>query len=141
MLEVRARGPVTERQIVEAEQKLGIHLPEPYRSWMRRTGGGPPDQIYDIESVDGAVKTFVGLESTYNIVDQYRGFDELLPRDLIRVAHGSGGTIALKVKGEDIGSVWWSDHDKADLLGAESPSHEYVTRLADNFEAFLAMFD
>jgi hypothetical protein len=141
MLEVRAWGPVSEEQLVEAELKLGVQLPEPYRSWLGRTGGGHPDKLYEIESVDGTVKTFVGLEGTYNIADQYHGFDELLPRDLIRIAHGTGGTVALKVKGEDVGSVWWSDHDQADLLGAEAPSYEYLTKLADDFGAFLAMFD
>lgn len=140
MLEVEARGPVSDEDLARVEQQLGVSLPPAYRRWLQATGGGPPEEPYGIDEVDGEVNTFVGLGPDYSILAQYQGFDQLLPRDLIRIAYGNGSTIAIKVKGEDIGSVWWSDHDKAQSIGASEPSYDYCTMIAEDFEAFVGRF-
>ncbi len=144
MLEVEARGPVSDEDLARVEQQLGVSLPPAYRRRLQTTGGGPPEEPYGIDEVDGEVNTFVGLGPDYSILEQYQGFDVLLPRDLIRIAYGNGGTIAIKVKvkvkGEDVGSIWWSDHDKAQSIGASEPSYDYCTKIAEDFDAFLARF-
>lgn len=137
MIEVRPRGELGMHEIADAERELGTRLPEQYRRWLQSTGGGPTVDDYEVPEVDGGFGTFVGLAGDYRLTTQYVGFDELLPRDLIRIAYGDGGTVAIKVAGEDVGSIWWSDHDHADALGAEVASYEYVTKLADDFDSFL----
>lgn len=136
-VDVEARGPVDEEQVAAAEAQLGVRLPEPYRAWLKATGGGHLTTPAELPQVDGEITTFVGFGDDYRLTNQYTGFDDTLPRDYIRIAHGNGGTLVIKVSGEDIGSVWWADHDRADELELTEPSTEHLTRLADEFDDFL----
>ncbi|GAB3754836.1 SMI1/KNR4 family protein [Microlunatus parietis] len=140
MLEVDAREPASELQIAEVESALGFQLPEAYRSWLKATNGAEVPQDTPVPGTEGN-----GLFSEFEPVERlpmvraYEGSD-VIPRDYVAVNIGDGGAVAIKVRGDDIGSVWWADFDQAELLGiADGSSQEIMRRLADNWDEFLAL--
>jgi hypothetical protein len=137
MPELRQKGPVTEQQIADAERKLGIRLPETYRSFLRSTGGGSLAESYVLPQYGGSalIKQFWDIDSLVEM--QHAGFSEVIPHDYIAVAVGGGGAACVKVTGEDTGSVWWADYDQAEMIDAEEPTEEVMTKLADDFDSFL----
>ncbi len=137
-LDVDAREPASESQIAAVEAKLGTRLPETYRTWLTTTNGGEVPQDTPIPGTDGN-----GLISDFEPVERlpmlraYEGND-VIPRDYVALNIGDGGAVAIKVEGDDTGSVWWADFDQAELLGiAEGSSQEIMLRLADDWDAFL----
>lgn len=134
---VEPRGPVSEEQIAAVEADLGVRLPEPYRSWLRETNGGELAEELEVSGTDGngLLSDLDGVERLPVIQDLAR--NKVVPDDYVVVTLGHGGSLALKIKGEDAGSVWWADFDLADELGVDGPSQETMRRLADGWDGFL----
>lgn len=141
MLEVEPEGPVTEDQIADVEAKLGVdRFPDAYRRWLARTGGGTLSGDTTVPGTDGN-----GLLSWINGPDklpllQQLERNDVVPADAVVISGGHGGALALRVRGEDEGSVWWVDYDLADELDIYEASEQVMRRLADDFDGFLALF-
>lgn len=140
MLEVNGREPASESQIAEVESALGLRLPEAYRRWLRTTNGAEVPQDTPIPGTDGN-GLFSELESAERLplLRAYEGND-VIPRDYVALNIGDGGAVAIKTRGDDLGSVWWADFDSAERLGiADGSSQEIMLRIADNWDQFLAL--
>jgi hypothetical protein len=137
----RQRGPITEEQIAEAEDKLGVRIPETYRSFLRSTDGGALAESYVVPESGGSglIEEFWDINSLVQM--QHAGFNEVIPHDYIAVASGGGGAACVKVTGDDTGSVWWADYDHAEEMDAEEPTEEVMTKLANDFDTFMALLD
>jgi hypothetical protein len=112
---IRSLGTLSEQQLRDAEDRLGFALPAGYRRWLAATNGGDlelgatlPDRDFIWE--DRAL----GLrpDSDFDLVSCCTYFQDRFTPDYLPVADVSDGMLALKVKGERRGSVWfWSDDD------------------------------
>lgn len=133
-------GPASEDDLRAVESALGLQLPPSYRSWMLRVGGGElaRDEVVPGSGGDALigeidpVADLVGyreLESTANV-----------PAEFLVVTLGQGGCLALRVGGDDEGSVWWADTAAAGSIPDDAPAPEIMRRLADDFDAFLELF-
>lgn len=139
-LQVEPRERASEDQIAAVETELGLRLPESYRRWLSTTNGCevPRDTIVPGTGGNGL---FSELEPVGALPEtrKYGGHD-VIPDEYLVLNIGDGGAVALKVAGGDVGSVWWGDLDRAEVLGiAEGSSQEIMLRLADDWDAFLAM--
>ena len=113
---IRSLGTLSEQQLRDAEERLGFPLPEDYRSWLAATNGGDPELAVTLPDRD-----FLWEHRAYglrpdapleDVVYCYSYFRDRFTPDYLPVVDVSGGILALKVKGERHGSVWfWSDDD------------------------------
>jgi SMI1 / KNR4 family (SUKH-1) len=140
MLTVESYGTVAEADVAGVEQATGVQLPAAYRSWLLQTGSGEIGDYIDIPGTDGTLSDFLPVDE---LVKQQKrtGFKALVPEGWFIVATGHGGSLWLKTMGDDHGSVWWADYDKAGEIAEDDPTEEIMVRVADDFAAFLVMFD
>lgn len=135
-------GPETEQRLTQAEQDLDLRMPDPYRRFLLEfggskvsttvpdTGGGYLQELFDVDDL---------IE--WNTDARQFGFPAYIPATYLMVGHGSGGAPCIRMTGEDQGSVWWADFDKAGEYEEEEPRDEIMIRLADDFDTFLAQFE
>jgi hypothetical protein len=144
MIEIRPNGPVSESRIADAETRLGVTFPGPYRQWLATTGGGPTtDSIVIPGSNDlRAFGRFLGIggDPGFDLTEVQRsGFAEVVPEEFLVIAYGHGGSICIRVSGESRGSVWWADYELSLTIAPDGgPTPEVMRKLADDFDAFIA---
>ena len=150
MIEYEAEGPVAEEDIEELEVRLGLALPEDYRTWLKETNGAHVDSL-GVEN--GLVNSFVGVlddDSEGGLAqrqEQRQGsFGGWVPAEYLLVSYGAGGAVCLKVEEPDRGSVWWADYDAGAELAPEGdrafdPLPVILSRLADNWSQFISGYE
>ncbi|MGW5422367.1 SMI1/KNR4 family protein [Streptomyces sp. NPDC003943] len=139
---------VSEQQVQGVEEDLGYRLPGAYRSFLKAAGGCAP--------VGTALDAELGLlvDQPFFTVREEAGINDLvyvnkclrdhLTKDYLGVAFVQGGILAVKVRGEAVGSVWFLPYDDARDAGAVAAGwtvNERVERLllpcGADFDAFL----
>ncbi|MEU3856869.1 SMI1/KNR4 family protein [Streptomyces sp. NPDC028722] len=137
---------VPEAQVQGLEEDLGYRLPGAYRSFLKAAGGCAP--------VGAALDAELGLlldQPFFTVRDEAAVNDlayvnkclrDHLTKDYLGVVFVQGGLLAVKVKGERAGSVWFCAYDDVrDVDPSWSPA-ERVERLllpcGDDFDAFLS---
>ncbi|MDH6112478.1 hypothetical protein P3T36_001361 [Kitasatospora sp. MAP12-15] len=136
---------VGEELLQGAEERLGYRLPGPYRSFLKLAGGRGPIGV--------ALDTELGLllDQPFLTVGEEYGVDDLvyankclrdhLTKDYLGIAYAQGGIVALKVRGAELGSVWFCLYDDARDTGAPEEPADRVQRLllrcGDTFDDFL----
>ncbi|MFF3289015.1 SMI1/KNR4 family protein [Streptomyces sp. NPDC003023] len=135
---------VTEQQLLSVEEDLGYRLPGAYRSFLKAAGGSAPvGAALDAELgllVDQPFFTVRDEAAVNDLVYVNKCLRDHLTKDYLGVAFVQGGILALKVRGADIGSVWFCAYDDArDQDGWQV--QERVDRLllpcGEDFDAFL----
>ncbi|WP_377500324.1 SMI1/KNR4 family protein [Microlunatus sp. GCM10028923] len=116
-LEYQALDPATQEQIATAEAELGFRIADGYRNWLLTPNGASISQGATVPGTDGN-GLFLELEPVERlpIIRPFEGM-HVIPRDYLVLNIGDGGSIAVKSMHDDIGSVWWADLDKAEVLG------------------------
>ncbi|AXK36439.1 cell wall assembly protein Knr4 [Streptomyces armeniacus] len=108
---------VSEAQVVEIEEKLGYRLPAAYRSFLKAAGGSAPRGVaLDAELgllVDQPFFTVRGEPAVDDLVYINKCLRDHLSKDYLSVAFVQGGIIAVKVRGDRIGTVWFCAYDDA----------------------------
>ncbi|MFF0437221.1 HNH endonuclease [Streptomyces sp. NPDC004327] len=139
---------VSEQQVQGLEEDLGYRLPGAYRSFLKAAGGCAP--------VGTALDAELGLlvDQPFFTVREEAGINDLvyvnkclrdhLTKDYLGVAFAQGGILAVKVRGEAVGSVWFCPYDDARDAGATAAGwsvNERVERLllpcGADFDEFL----
>lgn len=139
---------VSEQQVQGVEEDLGYRLPGAYRSFLKAAGGCAP--------VGTALDAELGLlvDQPFFTVREEAGINDLvyvnkclrdhLTKDYLGVAFVQGGILAVKVRGEAVGSVWFCPYDDARDAGAAAAGwtvNERVERLllpcGADFDEFL----
>jgi hypothetical protein len=135
---------VSESQVLGVEEDLGYRLPGAYRSFLKAAGGCAP--------VGAALDPELGLlvDQPFFTVRDEAGVNDLvyvnkclrdhLTKDYLGVTFVQGGILAVKVRGENTGSVWFCAYDDARDQDGWTV-HERVERLllpcGDDFDEFL----
>ncbi|GAA1975049.1 SMI1/KNR4 family protein [Kitasatospora viridis] len=136
---------VTEDLVQSAEERLGYRLPGPYREFLKLAGGrGPVGVALDTELGLLLDQPFLTLTEEYGPADLVyvnKCLRDHLTKDYLGIAYAQGGLVALKVRGDRIGSVWFCPYDDArDTGGPEDPAARVARLLlpaGDSFDDFL----
>ncbi|NGO78310.1 cell wall assembly protein Knr4 [Streptomyces sp. YC504] len=144
----KASVAVTEQQLLGVEEDLGYRLPGAYRAFLKAAGGcAPVGAALDAELgllIDQPFFTVRDEAAVNDLVYINKCLRDHLTKDYLGVAFVQGGILAVKVKGERAGSVWFCAYDDARDSGetASWSVAERVQRLllpcGEDFDAFLA---
>jgi A nuclease of the HNH/ENDO VII superfamily with conserved WHH/SMI1-KNR4 cell-wall len=136
---------VSEAQVREVEEELGYRLPGAYRTFLKAAGGCAPkgvaldpelglllDQPFFTVREDAAVNDLVYVNKCLR---------DHLTKDYLAIGYLQGGVLAVKVKGERPGSVWFCAYDDArDGERWDTPAArvaELLLPCGDTLDAFL----
>ncbi|MCX2183164.1 SMI1/KNR4 family protein [Streptomyces sp. SKN60] len=139
---------VSEQQVQGVEEDLGYRLPGAYRSFLKAAGGSAPvGTALDAELgvlVDQPFFTLREEAGINDLVYVNKCLRDHLTKDYLGVAFVQGGLLAVKVRGQGTGSVWFCPYDDArdaGELAAAWTVNERVERLllpcGADFDAFL----
>ncbi len=136
-------GSVPEEAMAQLEEHLGFQLPPSYRRFLAGTDGGRP--------INPAVNLACGF-----IIDNWlfglrrdNPFQELIranatlydrfTEEFLGIGYVQGGMLALKIRGGDLGSVWYFDDDDFrdnDQRDAASVCADLLIRVGNDFDDF-----
>ncbi|EST32535.1 hypothetical protein N566_20040 [Streptomycetaceae bacterium MP113-05] len=133
-----------ERRVVEAEERLGYRLPAAYRSFLKAAAGCAPRGV----ALDPGLgllldQPFFALrdEAAVNdLVYVNKCLRDHLTKDYLGVAFVQGGILTLKVRGEQLGTVWFCTYDDArdhDGLDMAQRTAELLRPCGADFDEFL----
>ncbi|WP_431042551.1 SMI1/KNR4 family protein [Streptomyces sp. P1-3] len=135
---------VTEEQVLGVEEDLGYRLPEAYRSFLKAAGGcAPVGAALDAELgllVDQPFFTVREEAAVNDLVYVNKCLRDHFTKDYLGVGFVQGGVIAVKVKGDAIGSVWFCAYDDArdqDGWTVQDRVERLMLPCGDDFDAFL----
>ncbi|MFJ7155922.1 SMI1/KNR4 family protein [Streptomyces sp. NPDC101118] len=135
---------VTEQQVQGVEEDLGYRLPEAYRSFLKAAGGCAPVGVgLDPELgllVDQPFFTVRDEAAVNDLVYVNKCLRDHLTKDYLAVAFAQGGLIAVKVRGESAGSVWFCPYDDArdqDGWSVQERVERLLLPCGADFDAFL----
>ncbi|MEU7485757.1 SMI1/KNR4 family protein [Streptomyces sp. NPDC042319] len=141
---------VTEDAVLQAEEALGYRLPGAYRAFLKAAGGcAPVGAALDPELgllVDQPFFTVRDDAAVNDLVYVNKCLRDHFTKDYLGVGFVQGGVIAVKVKGDAVGSVWFCAYDDARdrdgwtvqerverlLLPCGADFDEFLERLAGN---------
>ena len=137
---------VTESQVQGVEEDLGYRLPGAYRSFLKAAGGcAPVGAALDAELgllVDQPFFTVRDEAAVNDLVYVNKCLRDHLTKDYLGVGFAQGGLLAVKVRGDRIGSVWFCAYDDARDVDPSWPPAERVERLllpaGEDFDMFLS---
>ncbi|MER5477097.1 SMI1/KNR4 family protein [Streptomyces sp. NPDC002734] len=136
---------VNEQQVQAVEEELGYQLPGPYRAFLKAAGGcAPVGTALDAELgllVDQPFLTVRDEAAVNDLVYVNKCLRDHLTKDYLGVAFLQGGILAVKVKGDRRGSVWFCAYDDVRDVDPSWTPAERVERLllpcGEDFDAFL----
>jgi hypothetical protein len=151
---IQQRGKkLTEARLTEIEKKFNICLPDAYRAFMLENNGGHPRP--HLVCPKGSKEPIWGCEHFYTI-DSGRDWDDWilefetmkdaesprLPPRLVPIAEDNGNLFCISVIGEDVGKVYWWNHEEEFLNSHDHgiPDDSGISFVADSFEQFLSQF-
>jgi hypothetical protein len=134
--------PLSTKEIEALDAKLGLSLPEEYKSFLLRYNGGrPTPNAYPIDGLEnnpfGVIQGFFGVDDpieSCNLDWNVAIMKGRLPANLLPIACDDGDDlICISLFGEDAGAVvFWDQHAES-----STPSYDNVYRIADSFMEFL----
>ncbi|WP_327290797.1 SMI1/KNR4 family protein [Streptomyces sp. NBC_01198] len=136
---------VSETQVRDVEEELGYRLPGSYRAFLKAAGGCAPRGVaLDPELgllIDQPFFTVRDTAAANDLVYVNKCLRDHLTKDYLAIAYIQGGLLAVKVKGEGAGSVWFCAYDDArDGDRWDSPADrvaELLLPCGDSVDAFL----
>ncbi|MGW1407376.1 SMI1/KNR4 family protein [Streptomyces sp. NPDC002403] len=135
---------VSEAQVLNVEEDLGYRLPGAYRSFLKAAGGSAPvGAALDAELgllVDQPFFTVREQAAANDLVYVNKCLRDHLTKDYLGVGFVQGGIIAVKVKGNGVGSVWFCAYDDArdrDGWTVQERVDRLLLPCGGDFDAFL----
>ncbi|MHC5702294.1 SMI1/KNR4 family protein [Streptomyces tirandamycinicus] len=135
---------VSEQQLLGVEEDLGYRLPGAYRSFLKAAGGCAPVGVaLDAELgmlVDQPFFTVREEAAVNDLVYVNKCLRDHLTKDYLGVGFVQGGLLAVKVRGADVGSVWFCAYDDArdrDGWTVAERVESLLLPCGEDFDAFL----
>lgn len=134
-----------ESAIVALEQRLATHLPVSYRQFLFDINGGRPEpnafKIQDNPNdTHGLLERFFSLDDAdadYDISDNIDVFQNRIPGNLLPIAFDPGGNLlCIAVSGENVGKIYFWDHNDECEIGAV-PDYHNIYFVANDFSELL----
>ncbi len=103
-----------DKKIIDFEKELNIKLPEQYRKFMiKYNGGDMPETDFKIKNEGSDVSYFYGIGDVDNSFSDIPFIEDFTGRDILPIASDSfGNIIAIGVKGNSEGKIYFCDHEK-----------------------------
>ncbi|MER7758578.1 SMI1/KNR4 family protein [Streptomyces sp. NPDC097619] len=140
----RSGVAVSEQQVQGVEEDLGYRLPEAYRSFLKAAGGCAPAGVaLDAELgllVDQPFFTVREEAAVNDLVYANKCLRDHLTKDFLAVGYVQGGLVAVKVRGDGAGSVWFCLFDDArdrDGWSVQERVERLLLPCGADFDAFL----
>jgi hypothetical protein len=136
---------LTEGDIFVLEQRLNILLPKSYRRFLLEVNGGQPKpNAFPIHNFSrdthGLLDHFFSWDPDdvdYDIVENAQVFRNRMPTELLPIAFDPGGNLlCLAVSGDNIGKVYYWDHEDEYPPG-ETPDYHNLYFVANDFDDLL----
>ncbi|CAM5587033.1 hypothetical protein GCM10010329_47470 [Streptomyces spiroverticillatus] len=135
---------VSESQVLGVEEDLGYRLPGAYRSFLKAAGGcAPVGAALDAELgllVDQPFFTVRDEAGVNDLVYVNKCLRDHLTKDYLGVTFVQGGILAVKVRGESAGSVWFCAYDDArdqDGWSVQERVERLLLPCGEDFDEFL----
>ncbi|MFH8436609.1 SMI1/KNR4 family protein [Streptomyces sp. NPDC018007] len=135
---------VSEQQVQGVEEDLGYRLPGAYRSFLKVAGGSAPvGAALDAELgllVDQPFFTVRDEAAMNDLVYVNKCLRDHFTKDYLGVAFVQGGILAVKVRGQRPGSVWFCPYDDArdrDGWSVQERVERLLLPCGEDFDAFL----
>jgi hypothetical protein len=136
---------VSEEQIHDLEEDLGHPLPDAYRTFLKAAGGCAPSGV----ALDPGLGLLVD-QPFFTIRDQPATNDlgyvnkclrDHFTKEHLAVGYVQGGALAVKVRGERTGSVWFCPYDDArdhgDWASPQERAEALLLHCGDDWDEFL----
>ncbi|MFI1225731.1 MULTISPECIES: SMI1/KNR4 family protein [unclassified Streptomyces] len=140
----KGAGAVSEQQVQGVEEDLGFRLPGAYRSFLKAAGGSAPvGAALDAELgllVDQPFFTVRDEAAVNDLVYVNKCLRDHFTKDFLGVAFVQGGILAVKVRGQDVGSMWFCPYDDArdqDGWSVQERAERLLLPCGADFDAFL----
>lgn len=138
---------VTEDQILDVEEELGYRLPGAYRTFLKAAAGCAPRGVaLDPHLgllIDQPFFTLRDEAALNDLVYVNKCLRDHLTKDYLAVGYVQGGVLALRVRGEAAGSMWFCpyddvrDGDEARWPSAGERVEALLLPCGEDFDAFL----
>lgn len=136
-------GSVPEDALIQLESHLGFPLPTSYRRFLGGTDGGRP-LVPAVNLACGFVADgwLFGLRRSdphQDLVYANQTLYDRFTEEYLGIGYVQGGMLALKIRGGDLGSIWYFDDDDPldhDGRDAASVCAELITRIGNDFDDF-----
>ena len=151
MIVLDSERPVLEPELKSIESKYGFNFPSQYRAFLLQHNGGRPEparfQFLDANGPysDSLVNWFLAIYDGEcdNFEKAFRALKVehvRIPQNLVPIADDPfGNMICISVSGDDVGAVYFWDHEKdADCRVALPPTRDNFDLIAHSFNEFLA---
>lgn len=148
---IQKSGPVlSEADVNEAEEKLGLSLPQTYKAFLLRHNGGKPEPAsIDFEGEKlklpgDEIKKFYGVggRPTDDLIHKTKALGDSLPTGLVIIANTHGGNFFLiSTRSDSYGQIFYKDHEYEDSLPFEPEEGrlpESIVFVAKDFDDFLS---
>jgi SMI1-KNR4 cell-wall len=146
-----ANEPASEDAVRDAERQLEVALPVEYRLFLttQANGGKPEDNLFRAEGEDpgASIRYFFGVglpedaDHDIDLVRRYDFYRDRVPSWAVPVGEdGTGNLILISIREDDLGSVWFWDHELEAEEG-EPATEENLTLLAGGFDEFLSRLE
>ena len=136
-------GAVPEEDLARLESQLGFPLPVSYRRFLGGTDGGRPlGPAVNLACGFIIDNWLFGLRRDNPYQELIRANATLYDRfteEFLGIGYVQGGMLALKIRGADVGSVWYFDDDDLrdhDQRDAASVCAELLVRVGNDFDDF-----
>lgn len=135
--------PLTEQDILEAEERLQRRIPTEYRTFLLTYNSGYPELLnFSLPSggeKDCSVGYFYGLKVPYGIniewnLSEYR---DRIPAEMFPFTSCGGSQICLCTAGANKGKVYFWDSEEEDP-DAPQPCYDNIYLIAESFAEFLS---
>jgi hypothetical protein len=138
--------PLSEEDILNAEQEMQILIPKEYRTFLKKHNGGhpcpsdfyrPQDENSKLGKISDSVGNFYGLEGTYNLIWVHREYKDRIPSEMLPIAGVGGCQICLCREGKNQGKIYFWDSEEENLEETQ-PYYDNIHFLANSLEEFLS---
>lgn len=136
-------GSVPEDGLAQLESQLGFQLPVSYRRFLGGTDGGrplvPAVNLNCGFICDGWLFGLRRSDPHQDLVYANQSLYDRFTEEYLGIGYVQGGMIAVKIRGTDIGSIWYFDDDDPrdhDGRDAVSVCAELLHRVGNDFDDF-----
>jgi hypothetical protein len=136
-------GSVPEEALLQLESQLGFPLPVSYRRFLGGTDGGrplvPAVNLNCGFVADGWLFGLRRSDPHHDLVYANQSLYDRFTEEYLGIGYVQGGMLALKIRGNDHGSVWYFDDDDPrdnDGRDAASICAELLHRVGNDFDDF-----
>lgn len=136
-----SKGVISEQEITNLENQLGINLPNDYKEFLKKHNGGYPEPDgFDFANGDdgSSVDKFLEMSDSKNasIIDYYQAYKNRIPKNYFPIAKDPGGNLILiEINHKESGVYFWDHENEAE--DGDTPWMDNVYLISSSFNDFI----